>query len=290
LRTWREEAETANTEPLLARRENYSADALPYRILYLTAGVDVQDDRFEIEVVGWRQVSRKDPEESWGVVDEVIYGDLGKGEIWLELDECLKREFTTEDGCRLRLGAVRIDSGGHHTQEVNRFWNMRLGRHVYAIKGVDGAADMAAPRRQEQESSGEQCVDDRRRYRQGRHLFQAQSDHAGAGLLPFPDHLSAGIFQPVDERGGPHPLRSRPPVRYWFKPSGKRNDALDRRVYALAALHARPVPWEVLLRAAPTEPPPRSPSPPEAHPIQDEMTETVSCREGLVIARGFCGY
>jgi phage terminase large subunit GpA-like protein len=50
------------------------------------------------------------------------------------------------------------------------------------------------------------------------------------------------------------------PVRYWFKPSSKRNEALDRRVYALAALHARPVPWEVLLRAAPTEPPPQ-PSP-----------------------------
>jgi phage terminase large subunit GpA-like protein len=45
------------------------------------------------------------------------------------------------------------------------------------------------------------------------------------------------------------------PVRYWFKPSGKRNEALDRRVYTLAALHARPVPWELLLRAAPTEPP-----------------------------------
>jgi phage terminase large subunit GpA-like protein len=53
------------------------------------------------------------------------------------------------------------------------------------------------------------------------------------------------------------------PVRYWFKPSGKRNEALDRRVYTLAALHARPVPWEVLLWAAPTEPPPRTPSPPE---------------------------
>jgi phage terminase large subunit GpA-like protein len=40
-------------------------------------------------------------------------------------------------------------------------------------------------------------------------------------------------------------------------------EALDRRVYALAALHARPVPCEVLLRAAPIEPPPRPPSPPE---------------------------
>jgi hypothetical protein len=31
-------------------------------------------------------------------------------------------------------------------------------------------------------------------------------------------------------------------LRYWFKPSGARNEALDCRVYALAALYARPVP------------------------------------------------
>ncbi len=37
-----------------------------------------------------------------------------------------------------------------------------------------------------------------------------------------------------------------------------RNEALDRRVYALAALHAGPVPWEGSpARGAPTEPPPR---------------------------------
>ena len=29
------------------------------------------------------------------------------------------------------------------------------------------------------------------------------------------------------------------PVRYWFKLSGVRNEALDRRVYARASLHAR---------------------------------------------------
>jgi phage terminase large subunit GpA-like protein len=63
-----------------------------------------------------------------------------------ELDEWLKREFTTEDGRRLRLGAVCIDSGGHHTQEVYRFCNMRLGRHIYAIKGVDGARPIWARR------------------------------------------------------------------------------------------------------------------------------------------------
>jgi phage terminase large subunit GpA-like protein len=49
-------------------------------------------------------------------------------------------------------------------------------------------------------------------------------------------------------------------MHYWYKPSGKRNEALDRRVYAMAALYSRPVPWEVLLRAAPAEPLPRSSS------------------------------
>jgi phage terminase large subunit GpA-like protein len=53
------------------------------------------------------------------------------------------------------------------------------------------------------------------------------------------------------------------PVRDWFKPSRKRNEAVDRRVYALAALHARPAQWEVLLPAAPTKPPPRPPPLPQ---------------------------
>lgn len=41
-----------------------------------------------------------------------------QGDVWLELDEWLKRHFVTEDGRRLRIGAVCIDSGGHHTEEV----------------------------------------------------------------------------------------------------------------------------------------------------------------------------
>jgi hypothetical protein len=86
LGTWREAAETANPEPLLVRPgETTQAAALPYRIVYLhrwRAGRPV-----EIEVVGWRQDMRKDPEEPSGAIDEVIHGDLRKGEIWLDLDE-----------------------------------------------------------------------------------------------------------------------------------------------------------------------------------------------------------
>jgi phage terminase large subunit GpA-like protein len=66
--------------------------------------VDVQDNRIEVEVVGWRAEKRSDIEESWGIEDVSLYGDPARGEIWAELDEILKREWITEDGRRLRLG------------------------------------------------------------------------------------------------------------------------------------------------------------------------------------------
>ena len=52
-------------------------------MVYLTAGVDTQDDRFEIEVVGWG------PEyESWGIRYAAIYGDNSdiNNQVWQDLD------------------------------------------------------------------------------------------------------------------------------------------------------------------------------------------------------------
>ena len=50
--TWEEDGEQMDEETLLKRRERYNCE-VPEEVLYLTAGVDTQDDRFEIEVVGW---------------------------------------------------------------------------------------------------------------------------------------------------------------------------------------------------------------------------------------------
>jgi phage terminase large subunit GpA-like protein len=84
----------------------------------------------------------------------------------------------------------------------------------------------------------------------------------GLHYCHFPDSYQQEYFnQLISEQVRTRFVRGHP-VRYWFKPSGVRNEALDRRVYAMAALHARPVPWEVLLRAAPSEPPPQPTLPP----------------------------
>jgi phage terminase large subunit GpA-like protein len=107
----------------------------------------------------------------------------------------------------------------------------------------------------------------------------------------IPDRLSTGVLQPTHERGVRTRFVRGHPVRYWFKPSGKRNEALDHRVYALAALHSRPVPWEVLFRAAPTEPPPRPLSPAEVGgpPARGHPHRRCPCRRAVSCAAA-CGF
>ena len=68
--TWEEDGEQIETDDLYKRREKYNCE-VPEEVLVLTAGVDVQDDRFEAEVVGWGV-----DKESWGIKYQVIYGDL----------------------------------------------------------------------------------------------------------------------------------------------------------------------------------------------------------------------
>jgi len=97
---------------------------------------------------------------------------------------------------------------------------------------------LAAPRRQEQEILGHQRLDGGCRHGEGREPFEAEGLDARARLLHFPIAYQQEFFhQLTSEEVRTRFVRGHP-VRYWFKPSGVRNEALDRRAYALAALDA----------------------------------------------------
>ncbi len=130
--TWEERGETADDMALLARREMYTA-TVPAQVLVLTCGIDVQDDRFELELVGWGV-----GKESWGIRYQKIYGDPLKPQIWEDLDKFLQTRWRREDGVVLDILAAAMDTGGHHTDSVYRFCLDRFYRHIYAIKGRGG--------------------------------------------------------------------------------------------------------------------------------------------------------
>ncbi|MEX3625782.1 phage terminase large subunit family protein, partial [Viridibacillus arvi] len=130
-------------EELLNRRFEYKCD-VPEGVLLLTAGVDVQDDRLEVEVTGWGL-----NETSWGINYQVFRGDLTQPAIWNQLDKYLEKQFFNANGEGQSITATCMDSGGHFTDEVYKFCKERKHRRIYAIKGVgrEGTAYINSPKK-----------------------------------------------------------------------------------------------------------------------------------------------
>lgn len=131
---WEEKGEQLDEDVLLNRREMYHAD-IPDGVKVLTAAVDTQDDRFEVEVQGWGA-----GHENWHIQYHVIYGDLKQPRVWADLDEYLKRTWEDAEGRKFPIAFTCMDSGGHFTNEVYRFCKLRADRRIFAIKG-EGTGD-----------------------------------------------------------------------------------------------------------------------------------------------------
>ena len=131
--TWEDEAtEGVEAEGLVLRRESYDAtEELPQGVVLITAGVDVQDDRLELELLGVGKA-----EETWSLEYLTIVGDPGTPQVWKDLDKVLRRTYQTKGGVELGVASVCIDSGGHHTQSVYDFVRDKGRRRIYAIKGA----------------------------------------------------------------------------------------------------------------------------------------------------------
>ena len=130
--TWEEDGEGVDDYSLSERAEDWG-DVVPADGLILTAGVDVQDDRLEAEIVAWGK-----EEESWSIAYKTIHGDPSGPIVWRELDEFLYGVYEHEFGEEMVVRATCIDSGGHHTQAVYKYVSTREAKRVFAIKGVGG--------------------------------------------------------------------------------------------------------------------------------------------------------
>jgi phage terminase large subunit GpA-like protein len=139
--SWEEQGETIEHEKLLERRLNYDSESIPESVLVLTAGVDTQKDRLELQMVGWGSNY-----ESWVIEYKIFWGDPNAANVWQELDSYLKKRFKTENGRILTISCTCIDSGGHHTNQVYQFTKPRQGRRVFAVKGLSTAGKPIANR------------------------------------------------------------------------------------------------------------------------------------------------
>ncbi len=135
--SWENQAgDTVPADPLMARREDWGSDLAP-GVAVLTAGVDVQGDRIEVQIVGWGR-----DEEAWVTDYRVLWGDPSGPRLWSDLDGVLNGTYGD-----LPVRAVAVDTGGHHTKMAYEFCRTRLARRIWSIKGRGGPAIPVWPRR-----------------------------------------------------------------------------------------------------------------------------------------------
>jgi phage terminase large subunit GpA-like protein len=227
--TWEEQGEGIGDVSFMERRESYSTEALPNEIVLLVAGVDVQDDRVEVEVLGFGV-----EEENWSVEYKVIHGDPSTPFLWNELDEFLRRKYKRADGLELSVLATAVDSGGHYTQAVYNFCRGKFRRRVYAIKGVSGFGKPIWPKRASIRNIGKVPL-----YTVGvdsaKDIIYARLkiEDPGPGYCHFPMY-DKEYFEQLASEKIVIKYHKGIPVRH-FQAFRKRNEALDCRVYAYSA-------------------------------------------------------
>lgn len=244
--TWEEEGEKVDETGLLDRREDWGA-ALPAGVLVMSAGVDVQDDRLEVEIVGWGR-----DEESWSIDHIRLFGDPSAPTLWADLDKQLDRAFTRTDGEVLKISTAAVDSGGHHTQQVYRYCLDRYRRRIYAIKGMAGPGRPVWPKKASRNNKvrvnlfliGVDAAKDAV-------YSRLRITRPGPGFCHFPIGRDADWFAQLTAESVATRYSKGFPQRVWTKKPGARNEALDCRVYAYAALQAINVIWSRFPRPAP---------------------------------------
>jgi phage terminase large subunit GpA-like protein len=126
---WRESGDMPDWEKLMARRESWEVGTVPKGVAFLTAGVDVQRDRWVYVVRGW-----KENRESWVVDAGVLPGRPSNEADWAVVDMLLGRTYESEQG-PMAIRAMAVDSADQ-TQDVYNWCHRHPKNRVMAIRGT----------------------------------------------------------------------------------------------------------------------------------------------------------
>jgi len=225
--TWEDQGQRLDPHDLIQRREEYEG-RIPEGVTLLTAGIDVQDDRVEAEIVGWG-----DNYETWSIDYVSLYGDPSAPDIWQELTRFLRQIYVHPLFGDMTIRAGCIDTGGHYTQQVYKY--TQSTQRVYGIKGVPGEGKPIVGR-PSRSNIGKIPL-----FPVGVHTAKElvyarlRANEGDAGYCHFPHDRVEEYF---------HQLTAEKLVtrfhkgfkRTEFVKTRARNEALDNRVYATAAL------------------------------------------------------
>lgn len=219
---WRQTGEELDESALANRRGSFSLENLPEETLVLTCGVDVQHDRLESVTLAHSRT------ETCVVDARVFWGPINDSDVlWAELDAFLAQKHIHPGGGILRMNAGAVDSSdGQTMNRVLAFCQPKLSRRIVPIKGADGQRPAI-----------------RASATKGQRLFIVGVDGIKANLterlmhgtsIRFSDTLDTPFFEELASERRVVKYQRGAPKASWERIPGKRAEALDCVVYALA--------------------------------------------------------
>ena len=247
--TWFETGEAPDWQRLAERREAWTPGTVPAGGLFLTAGVDVQKDRIEVDVWAWGRGL-----ESWLVDHIVIEGGPGDLDCWQTLTDLLGRVWAHESGQHLTIAKLAIDTG-YETSAVYG-WARQVGfAQVAPVKGLEGfnrSSPVTGPTYVDATIGGKRLRRGARLWSVATSTFKAETYRFLRQDRPTPEDISAGASFPAGTVHLPSwsdgewlkqltaeqliTVKSkRGFTKLEWQKLRERNEALDCRVYARAA-------------------------------------------------------
>lgn len=235
---WEDPAMRAVKHNVVAdRAEPYRLRQPPAWVLAVTAGIDTQDDRWAVQLIGWGRGMR------WAVLDYIeLPGDPGDEKNWPALTDLLAAPLTRADGAALRVEAMAMDAGGHRTQAVYAYVRAKPIRRAMAIFGAvpNNAPVLSKPKPQDVDWKGRADKRGINVWHVGtvaikHHLFQMLSTDADKSPEDRQGHFSDEL--PPEYFTGLISETYNPAKNRFEKKRGARNEPLDTWGYAYAATH-----------------------------------------------------
>jgi len=130
---WEDRGARVDPQGFMARREDYGPGVeVPAGAVALTCGIDVQGNRFELQVIGWGAA-----DERWVIDYRVIDGSPKMPETWELVLQAIGRKYRHASGVELPIHITFIDSG-HEAEAVYNFVLKYQTRRIHCSKGYGG--------------------------------------------------------------------------------------------------------------------------------------------------------
>lgn len=224
------------------RAEPYALRTAPSGVHVITAGVDTQDNRLAVHIVGWGPQSTGSSLAFWTLDYVELMGDPADGAVWAALTDLLNTPIQHASGALLRVEAMANDMGGHRTESVKDFVRQRRVRRPMAIFGAtaNNAPVLGKPKAMDITWRGKTDARGVTVYQVGtvaaKHwLYGRLSTDADKSAEDRTTHFSDQL--PPEFFAGLVSETFNPAKNRFEKRRGARNEPLDTWVYAFAAAH-----------------------------------------------------